>query len=275
MPGWTVTDAAASEPTLAFSRSVLFNLGALGSLALVVAWLLVYQVSVIWLRRRAMTLNRLRQMGVSETELRRVFLLSLMLLGLAASLLGAFLGDWLASGLAGIATGFSSALPEIGLDRWVLIKASGSAISVCLIGGWLACVREAEPTAGSWTLRLVWLLLLLAGVFGLILDDSLLGGFAAIAAIAVLALVVIPGLLAALKRLAVRPRATTAGSAGLLARIGIRQMLWYPRDLAIAIGALVLALATSVAMALMVDSFRSDFEEMLEQRVVHDPVRHG
>ena len=30
---------------------VLFNLGALGSLALVVAWLLVYQVGVIWLRR--------------------------------------------------------------------------------------------------------------------------------------------------------------------------------------------------------------------------------
>ncbi|TNF81465.1 MAG: hypothetical protein EP301_12375, partial [Gammaproteobacteria bacterium] len=44
IPGWTVIEVAAGEPTLAFSRSVLFNLGALGSLALVVAWLLVYQV---------------------------------------------------------------------------------------------------------------------------------------------------------------------------------------------------------------------------------------
>ena len=270
VPGWTVTETTASEPTLAFSASVLFNLGALGSLALVVAWLLVYQVSVIWLRRRAMTLNRLRQMGVSEAELRRIFLQSLLLLGLIASLLGAFLGDWLASALAGIATGFSSALPETGLDRWVLLKASGSAISVCLLGGWLACVREADPTAGRWAFRVVWLLIFLAGAYGFLFDASLLGGFAAIAAVAVASLVVIPTLLMALKRLAVRPRRKDSGRVGLLARIGVREMLWHPGDLAIAIGALVLALATSVAMALMVDSFRADFEAMLEQRVVHD-----
>jgi putative ABC transport system permease protein len=265
-----VTESSASEPTLAFSRSVLFNLGALGSLALVVAWLLVYQVSVIWLRRRAMTLNRLRQMGVSEAELRRIFLLSLAVLGLCSSLAGTWLGDWLATGLAGVATGFSSALPEVGLDRWVLIKATGSALSVCLIGGWLACVREADPAAGKWSLRLVWGLVLLAGGYGLLVDGSLLGGFVAIAAVAVLALVFIPTLLKVLKSLAIRPRRGGLGRVGLLARIGVREMLWYPGDLAVAIGALVLALATSVAMALMVDSFRSDFEDMLDQRVVND-----
>ncbi len=268
--GWTVTEAAASEPTLAFSRSVLFNLGALGSLALVVAWLLVYQVSVIWLRRRAMTLNRLRQMGVSETELRRVFLLSLLLLGLLSSLLGAALGDWLASGLAGLATGFSSDLPEVTLDRWVLLKAGGSAVFVCLVGGWLACRQEAAPGTGKWAFRVFWLLFLVAGAYGLFLDTSLLGGFAAIAALAVLTLVVIPVLLSGLKRLATRPGGAFVSSGRLLGRMGIREMLWYPGDLAIAIGALVLALATSVAMALMVDSFRSDFEAMLDQRVVHD-----
>lgn len=268
--GWTVTEAAAAEPALAFSRSVLFNLGALGSLALVVAWLLVYQVSVIWLRRRAMTLNRLRQMGVSELELRRVFLLSLLLLGLVASVFGTLLGDWLAAGLAGIATGFSSALPEVGLDRWVLAKAVGSAVFVCLVGGWLACQREAEPGSGRWAFRAFWLLLLGAGAYGLLVDGSLFGGFTAIAAAAVVTLVAIPGLLAAMKRLAVRPRSYRIKSGRLLARIGVREMLWYPADLAVAIGALVLALATSVAMALMVDSFRSDFEAMLDQRVVHD-----
>ena len=272
--GWTVSEAAASEPTLAFSRSVLFNLGALGSLALVVAWLLVYQVSVIWLRRRARTLNRLRQMGVSEAELRRVFLLSLVSLGLVSSLLGALLGDWMAATLAGIATGFSSALPDVGTDRWVLLKAGSSAVLVCLIGGWLACRREADPAAGRWLIRCIWLSLFAAGVWGYAFDESLLGGFAAIAAVAVLTLIAIPATLAGLKRLAIRPVSGVArfkvARSGLLARIGIREMLWYPNDLAIAIGALVLALATSVAMSLMVDSFRSDFEAMLDQRVVHD-----
>ncbi len=270
VPGWTVTEAAASEPTLAFSRSVLFNLGALGSLALVVAWLLVYQVSVIWLRRRAITLNRLRQMGVSEWELRRVFLLSLLLLGLVSSLLGTLLGDWLAAGLAGIATGFSDALPAVGLDRWVLAKAGGSALFVCLLGGWLACQRESDPTSGRMVFRGVWFLMAVAGVYGLLFDTSLLGGFAAIAAAAVLTLVVIPTLLAVCKRLATRPGKRGRRRAGPFVRIGVREMLWYPNDLGIAIGALVLALATSVAMALMVDSFRSDFEAMLSQRVVHD-----
>ncbi len=270
VPGWTVTEAAASEPTLAFSRSVLFNLGALGSLALVVAWLLVYQVSVIWLRRRAMTLNRLRQMGVSERELRRVFLFNLLLLGMLASLLGVLFGDWLAGGLAGIATGFSDALPTVGLDRWVLAKAVGSALFVCLVGGWLACQKEADPTAGRWAFRTIWLLVSLAGVYGLFFDDSLLGGFAAIAAAALLTLVAIPALLTGCKRLAIRPRSYPISGGGLLGRIGVRELLWYPGDLAIAIGALVLALATSVAMALMVDSFRVDFEAMLDQRVVHD-----
>ena len=267
--GWTVTEAAASEPTLAFSRSVLFNLGALGSLALVVAWLLVYQVSVIWLRRRSQTLHRLRQMGVSEFELRRVFLLSLVSLGLVSSLLGVLLGDWLAATLAGIATGFSDALPDVPPDRWLLLKAVSSAILVCLIGGWLACRREADPAAGRWLVRGLGLSLAGAGVWGLFFDVSLLGGFVAIAAAAVLTLVAIPRTLAGLKRLAMRPGSRFAPT-GLLARIGIREMLWYPSDLAIAIGALVLALATSVAMSLMVDSFRTDFEAMLDQRVVHD-----
>jgi putative ABC transport system permease protein len=275
IPGWTVTEAAASEPTLAFSRSVLFNLGALGSLALVVAWLLVYQVSVIWLRRRAMTLNRLRQMGVSEAELRRVFLLNLLLLGLVSSGLGILLGDWLAGGLAGIATGFSDALPTVSVDHWLFLKATGSAVLVCLVGGWLACRREADPAAGKWPFRLVWVGLLVAGVYGLLFDGSLLGGFAAIAAAGVLTLVAIPRVLGGLKRLAVRPATRYVARRGLLARIGLREMLWHPGDLSVAIGALVLALATSVAMALMVDSFRLDFEAMLDQRVVHDVFVRG
>ena len=38
----------------------------------------------------------------------------------------------------------------------------------------------------------------------------------------------------------------------------------YPRDLAVAIAALTLAVATSIAIGLMVDSFRQDFARMLD-----------
>jgi putative ABC transport system permease protein len=267
LAGWEVIPAAAGDPALAFSRSVLFNLGALGSLALVVAWLLVYQVSVIWLRRRAATLERLRQMGVTEGEIRRVFLTSLTGLGLLAGGLGLLIGEGLAAGLAGVATGFSDALPATELDRWVTGKALGSALLVCLVGGWIACERESEGpgrTAARYGFYLLCAGVVAAGVYGLLDSDTLLGGFAAIAAAGLMALICLSPLLSALKSLSRHLRG------GLLSRMGLRELLWYPGDLAVAIGALVLALATSVALALMVDSFRSDFEAMLEQRVVND-----
>jgi len=267
LAGWEVTPSAAGDPALAFSRSVLFNLGALGSLALVVAWLLVYQVSVIWLRRRAATLERLRQMGVTEGEIRRVFLTSLMGLGLLAGTLGLALGEGLAAGLAGVATGFSDALPATDLDRWVTAKALGSALLVCLVGGWIACERESDGPgrmAGRYAFYLLCAGMVAAGIYGLIESDSLLGGFAAIAAVGLIALISLSPLLAGLRSLSRHLRG------GLLSRMGLRELLWYPGDLAVAIGALVLALATSVALALMVDSFRTDFQAMLEQRVIND-----
>lgn len=272
LEGWDVSAMAATDPAIAFARSVLFNLGALGSLALVVAWLLVYQVSVIWLRRRAVTLTRLRQMGVTEAELRRVFLGSLIGLGLTASLLGLVLGGWLADGLAHAATGFSEPLTGVGLDRWVLAKALGSALGVCLIGGWIAARREAGGpgvASGRRLFHLLCLLVLGAGIWGMTPGSSLAGGFAAVAAVCLLTLAAISPLLAGLRAGARHLRGR------LVRRMGLRELLWYPGDLAVAIGALVLALATSVAMSLMVDSFRQDFRAMLDQRVVSDLFLSG
>lgn len=268
IPGWQVQSLAESLPSLAFARSVLFNLGALGTLALVVAWLLVYQVSVIWLRRRAPTLNYLLQLGVLKQELMRTFLLSLCTLGLLASLLGLFLGEQLAVILSRAATGFSEGRPEAPLDVWVLVKALGSSVGVCLIGGWLAFRREfgkrflqSERGMPFWVSAGA---LIIVGAWGLFSDESLLGGFVAIAALALFVILIIRPLLERLRRSSrlVRGR--------LLTRIGLRELFWYPGDLSVAIGALVLAIATSVAMALMVDSFRADFETMLDQRMVHD-----
>lgn len=269
LPGWEVRTVAEHLPSLNFARSVLFNLGALGTLALVVAWLLVYQVSVIWLRRRASTLSRLKQMGVTEWELKRTFLLSLTGLGLLASLLGLVAGEQLADALARAATGYSDGLPSIPLDRWVLGKAVGSALLVCLVGGWVAYQRESNTRSRSGLLWLVCLAAALTGGYGLLGSESLLGGFAAIAAVALIVLAGISPLLVFLRGLSGQLRGR------LLTRIGLRELLWYPGDLAIAIGALVLALATSVAMALMVDSFREDFENMLDQRMVYDLFVNG
>jgi len=265
LPGWRVQPVDVSLPDLAFARSVLFNLGTLGSLALVVAWLLVHQVSVIWLRRRALMLTRLTQLGMSHRELGAGFLTTLLGIGVAAATVGLGTGQLLAHGLTQVATGYGNpATPLPPLDGWVVGKAMASAAAVCLVGGWFAYRRERMAVA---PLPVRWLLpvgLLAVAWFGLARTDSLLGAFAAICSVAALALLSIPPLLRGLKRHAVGARG------GLLVRSGVRELVWYPGDLAVATGALVLALATSVAVATMVDSFRSDFQRMLDQRLAYD-----
>jgi len=266
LPAWQVRTIGTDIPGLTFGRSVLFNLGALGSLALVVAWLLVYQVGVMWLRRRQQTFERLRQMGVSDRELRFGFLLGLGGVGLAASLVGIWVGD----GLARILIAAISDYPETNdpvsqtVNFWVVVKGFGSAVLVCVLGGWFAFARESRGnvTVAGWWASIA--LVVSAGLSGIFISDSLLGGFVGIVAVGLVVLAGIAPMLAWL-------RGVSQHLGGrLLARVGLRELVWYPRDLAVAVAALTLALATSVAMALMVDSFRHDFEEMLDRRMVHD-----
>ena len=279
LPGWQVRSLDSELPSRAFARSVLFNLGALGSLALVVSWLLVYQVGVIWLRRRALTMQRLSLMGVSRNELLGGFLASMLVMGFAASLLGLLLGFGLAAVLSAISsTGLEITGSAVGVDGWLAFKALASAAFVCLFGGWLSFRREWPSSDGDNVggripvlARSVSLIVLLAvGLAGTLLSAELWAGFASIVAAAGFALIMIPPVLVRLRQFS---RGGLGGS--LLARIGLRELVWYPEDLAVAIGALTLALASSVSIGLMVDSFRSDFTQMLDQRLVQDVYIRG
>ena len=267
LSGWQTRSLSSELPSLAFARSGLFNLGALSSLALVVAWLLVYQVGVIWLRRRLQTLQRLRQMGVRESELLFGFLFSLLGLGLLASVFGIGLGQGLANLLARMATGYSGVevAPVPDIDRWLLIKAFGSAVGVCLLGGWLAFARESRGGASVRVQGLAVGVLLGVCLFGVMVSESLLGGFLSIASASLLVLLGVGPLLGWFRGVSRR-----LSGISMLRKVGLRELVWYPGDLAVAVGALALALASSIAIALMVDSFRQDFQQMLDRRLVED-----
>jgi putative ABC transport system permease protein len=266
LDGWTVRSLEDEVPSLAFARSVLFNLGALGTLALVVSWLLVYQVGVIWLRRQQRTFERLRQMGVTGMELARTFVAGLAATGLVAGAAGLWLGSVLAGLLAQAATGYADEGPAYlpGLDGWVAGKAMVSAVAVSALGGCVAWFREQRSAGARVGTGLAVMLLAGLAVIGIWGSDGLLAGFGSIAAIALAVLWAIGPILGRLR--------ASAGRLGgnLLMRVGFRDLLWYPRDLAVAVGAMALALATSIAVSLMVDSFRLDFERMLDRRMVHD-----
>ena len=56
----------------------------------------------------------------------------------------------------------------------------------------------------------------------------------------------------------------------LLAKLAMREVTWFESDLGVAVGALVLAVATSLGVGLMIESFKADFERMLDQRLAHE-----
>jgi putative ABC transport system permease protein len=60
-----------------------------------------------------------------------------------------------------------------------------------------------------------------------------------------------------------------------LLRVGIREALWHPGELSVAIAGLSLAIATAIGVALMVDSFRVDFSQMLDHRLKYDLIAQG
>ncbi|NKC01011.1 MAG: hypothetical protein GKR90_21295 [Pseudomonadales bacterium] len=97
IPNWQTKGLGELQPANRFGRAVLFNVGALGLLALVVSWFLIYQVAVAWLRRLWQVFSRLHVLGVSSAELRGYFLGLMSALGVIAGAIGLWWGHALAS----------------------------------------------------------------------------------------------------------------------------------------------------------------------------------
>ena len=267
LAGWTLRPATAQLPSARFSESVLFNLGALGSLALLVAWFLIHQACVLWLRRQDATLNALAAIGVGRGQLAAGFLLSIALLAALATVIGTLAGFLLAELLTRVSTAGFEAPPHLQLSAAAILKALASGLGVALIGGWAAFRRRrADAAPGSGAGRWLGLGILLAvAVLGLGVEGTgIIGGFAAILAAALTAAFLMAPLLRLLRRWAARlPGA-------LLTRLAMREATWFEADLSTALGALALAVAASIGLSLMVDSFRQDFQRMLGQRLAHE-----
>lgn len=265
---WEIVSIADQHPAREFGKSVLFNISALALLALLVAWLLIYQVSVSWLRRLWPVFERLHILGVDWQVLRLYFIVGVVTLGTLSSLLGLAAGLLLAEWL------LAAALPtdpvSLQLDAWVILKGMGSAFGVCLLGGaWAFHRTRDESDYGGIALVVISLLALASILFLLIPESGLAGGFFSIA---VLSLAVGFLMLPLLRRLR-RFGGWVKGP--YLARLSIREAIWYPQDLSVALAGLTLAVATAIGVGLMIESFRQDFTAMLEQRLDYDLVAEG
>lgn len=268
LPGWQVQDLALLMPEQRFGRSVLFNLGALGTLSILVAWFLMYQTALLWFRRQQPVFGLLRQQGVGEPSLLGSFALALGALSAVAGVVGALLGGLLARFLLQQLGNVDAA----GAALWppaLVLKVILTVLLVPAVSVWLVRQVTAVPARGAGIpLARTLLILGLAGLTaGLAVwpGGGLLGGFGAILAGCGLLVATLVPVLSWL-------RARDWQGLDLHWRMGLRELLWHPRDLAAALGALALAVATSIGIATMVQSFRDDFELMLDQRLA-DAIR--
>ncbi len=264
--GWQVHAVDGEAPGQGLAKAVLFNLGALGSLSLLVSLLLMYQTAVIWLRRQKVILAALHDLGVDGWLLGTSFVSALLLIGIPATALGVFAGEGLAGLLLISAFGetMSVVMPELGAA--VISKAVVAGTGVCIVGGGLAWWREwrERPLPAAWV-RLSAAVMVMLALLGLAWPDAgLVGVFLSILCICLLAGFSVSPLLRGW-----RQRANRMGGP-LWLRLGVREVTWYPDDLAIACAALALAVAVSIGVGVMVDSFRREFSGLLDQRLVND-----
>lgn len=263
VPGWLSKTTGELQPADRFGRAVLFNIGALGLLALVVAWFLIYQVAAAWLRRLWQVFSRLHVLGVTYSELRLYFLGLLTVLGSVSGAVGLTAGYFLADQLLMLSIGEQFTLT---VDVWLLSKAFGSALLVCWVGGYWAYEKMMKASSSRPVLHALVMLAALMGLVGSLWweGSGLFGAFLAIACACVL-------LLATLSPTLLFLRSISARLVGrMLVRMSLREVVWFPGDLWVALGGLVLAVATAIGVGLMVDSFRTEFTRMLDQRLSYE-----
>ena len=288
LAGWTLHPVASVRPEQQFGNAVLFTRGALGLLALVVAWFIIYQICVLWLRRQQLLMVRLSTLGVSRRELAAGFLGAIGVLAGAATLVGIAGGHGLAALLLRLSMAGIAAPSMMEMSAVVLIKALFSGFAVALVGAGVAFIRRApgflQPPARrkgvQWGGAVVGLALIAAGLT--LEETGLYGGFLAVLAGSLIATAWVGPLLRWLREAfeawgtggGHRHRSTDGTAAttrnGLLFRLAMREATWHEADLGVAVGALILAVGASVGIGLMVGSFERDFMRMLDQRLAHD-----
>ncbi|MEL7060138.1 MAG: FtsX-like permease family protein, partial [Acidobacteriota bacterium] len=271
------------------TRAFRLNLTALSLLALVVGMFLVYNTMTFSVVERRPLLGRLRSIGVTRREILSTTLLEAVVLGGLGTLVGAVLGWLLAHGLLRLVSQtindlyFAVSVTSVELPAAALAKA----LALGLGGSTLAALRPAlEATAAPPRAvlqrsneerrgrdALPGLLLasgaLAALAWGLLAasERSLILAFAAVFATVLAVACAVPAATWAAGHLIARPARRLAGSVGAMAARGVAATL---SRTGIATAALAVAIATTVGVGVMIDSFRGTLVRWLDTTLVAD-----
>jgi len=278
-PGVQPVMADSAEQRLStLSRAYRVNLTVLALVALFVGAFLVYSVVSLSLAQRTPVFALLGVLGLTARERRVLVLAECTALGLAGSLLGLLLGTllamaalrWLAGDLGG--GYFPGIAPAL---RWELPAALGFLLlgtAAALLGGWMPA-RRAEALSPAQALKGLgdpspppapaWpgLLLLAAGVllaFAPPIAGLPLAAYLSVAALLFGGVALVPAVVQLL--LAGLPASRQA-----LVLLAVQRARFQRHTASAAVAGVVASLALSVALTVMVSSFRGGVADWLDQ----------
>jgi putative ABC transport system permease protein len=263
------------------TRAFRINLTALGMLALVVGLFLIYNTVSFQVVRRRPLFGLLRAIGVTSNGVFGYLIAEAAIIAAIGVGLGVGLGILLSQSLYAMVTGtmdtlyFELSRGLVTLDPLTLFKAAGIGMGASLLAATIPAlearatpprgllVRSGQERAGKrqvlWVVFALGALAMAAALLWL-LPDSLVAAFAAlfllILGVAALAPVVVVGLSIGLGGPAARLGMTGTAMAMRNARTHLSRT-------GLAASALTLAVAASLGVALMIDSFRTSVEDWL------------
>lgn len=271
------------------TRAFELNLTALSLLALVVGAFLIYNTMTFSIVQRRGLIGRLRALGVTQRQVFGLVLGEAALLGVVGTGLGILLGIVLATGLVQLLAQtindlyFVVQVSELSITPWVLGKGSLLGVGTTLLAA-IPPAREATNAPVSTVLRrsvqetnvqalaprLAGAGLAVGGLGVLLLvvtEQSIIVSYAALLCLLLAAALVTPW---AVMGLATALRPVLGRLFGVLGRMAARGVTTSLSRTGVAVAALMVAVAATIGVGLMIDSFRGTVEDWLTQSLQAD-----
>ena len=284
-----VSSGSRTDTLSQMTRAFELNLQALSLLALLVGMFLIYNTMTFSVVQRLPLIGRLRALGVTKSEVLSMIVKEAVLIGLIGTILGITAGIGLAQFLLGLVTQsindlyFVLSVQELTIELIPVLKAVTLGLGATLLAAfWPA--REAAEAEVSTVLRrsssesrlaqrLPSLALtgLAVGLVGggilLFPNGGIIAGYSSLLFVIIGFSLLIPALMVGLSAL-IRP--ILGALNGLIGKMSVRGVVTELSRTSLAVAALVVAVAASVGVGVMVDSFRVTVVSWLESQLQAD-----
>ena len=284
-----VSSGSRTDTLSQMTRAFELNLQALSLLALLVGMFLIYNTMTFSVVQRLPLIGRLRALGVTKSEVLSMIVKEAVLIGFIGTILGITAGIGLAQFLLGLVTQsindlyFVLSVQELTIELIPVLKAVTLGLGATLLAAfWPA--REAAEAEVSTVLRrsssesrlaqrLPSLALtgLAVGLVGggilLFPNGGIIAGYSSLLFVIIGFSLLIPALIVGLSAL-IRP--ILGALNGLIGKMSVRGVVTELSRTSVAVAALVVAVAASVGVGVMVDSFRVTVVSWLESQLQAD-----